>query len=198
MKIFFSNKNYLIILFIFLSSCYSNNNDLIKRKPAKNIIMLQKIQAKKLSKEIEENTKPKVKPQFTEQNNNKKTSFYQTLFNSKNNLIIKDEIANNNIKKIKQEITTKNKSKPTTEKQIKNKNYFFVQVGAYSVQENANNILLKLQKKYSKIQTEKSQLDNKEITKVKIGPLTSLVEAEEVKKQLANQGFNKTIIIHNK
>lgn len=198
MKIFFSNKNYLIILFIFISSCYSNNNDLIKRKPAKNIIMLQKIQAKKISKEIEENTKPKVKPQFTEQKNNKKTSFYQTLFNSKNNLIIKDEIANNNIKKIKQEITTKSKSKPASEKQIKNKNYFFVQVGAYSVQENANNILLKLQKKYSKIQTEKSQLDNKQITKVKIGPLTSLVEAEEVKKQLANQGFNKTIIIHNK
>ena len=178
MKIFFSNKHYLITLFIFLSSCYSNNNDLVKRKPAKNIIMLKKIQANKASKEIKENTKPKVKAQFTKQEANKKTSFYQTLFNNKDRLIIKDEIANNNIKKIKQEISTKNKLKPTTNNQAKNKNYFFVQVGAYSVQENANNILLKLQKKYSKIQTEKSQLDNKEITKVKIGPLTSLVEAE--------------------
>lgn len=161
--------------------------------------MLEKIKDKNFASNIQENQIPITKPQYAQQNNqNNKKSFYQTLFTNKKNLIIKDEIANNNIKNLKKTIKQKAKKENFKENIVKNNNYFFVQVGAYSVQDNANKTLLKLQQKYSKIQTEKSLKNSQELTKIKIGPLTSLVEAEEVKKQLSNEGFNKTIIIHNK
>ncbi len=199
MKEIFFNKYYILIISFIIISCSSNKQKLVKRKPSKNIIMLEKIKDKNFASNIQENQIPITKPQYAQQNNqNNKKSFYQTLFTNKKNLIIKDEIANNNIKNLKKTIKQKAKKENFKENIVKNNNYFFVQVGAYSVQDNANKTLLKLQQKYSKIQTEKSLKNSQELTKIKIGPLTSLVEAEEVKKQLSNEGFNKTIIIHNK
>jgi cell division protein FtsN len=203
-RFFLLNKILVLLLpllFISCSSSQEKKKHLTKRKPAKNILMLKK--AEKYHNQYEsqkkESNKPIVKPQFAEETGNKKT-FYQKLFNNAEQITITDEVANNNIPTIKDKIIKSNPVKDITNNNAQNinKNYFFVQVGAYSLQENADKTLHKLQQNYSKIQTEKALINDKNLTKIKIGPLTSLVEAEETKKQLSNQGFNKAIIIHNK
>ena len=131
---------------------------------------------------------PNTKPQYGNYNrpiNNNK--FYNSIFNDKKPVIY-DNVANNNLPKIAKPVVAK--KRVVTKKTSKQ---FYIQVGAYSKVKNVQKTQAKVQK-YGNLTFEEIVKGKKNITIVRIGPVTTLRDAVNIQGGLYKDGFKKAII----
>ena len=179
-----------------------------KRIPLKNAEILNSG-----SSHPQDNEKPKTRPLFAVNEAQNKQSFYKDFFNKKEKLTIRDEVSSNNLPTIKKQIS-QNKTKKTPQIQINkpvqrnitknrktaksSKDQIVVQLGAYSNRNNALALRNKIPSQYQNLFiTKKIQKNDKNLTRVQIGPFSSPVQALDAKKELKAIGFNNAIIVKN-
>lgn len=137
----------------------------------------------------------------------KNDTFYNYLFDEKKEQVrtapVIDDVANNNINKLKAD-TLRQYGNPAQAnqpirqsalpKKSANDQVFFIQVGAFSKRSNAEKVKSKLNG-VGNIVIENFSKGTKELNRVKVGPISSLVSAIDIQRRLEKRGFSKTLIL---
>ena len=200
-------KLFILLHILLLNSCILQKQDPKKDSfiPKKNKIYLVN------------NDESQVKPRSRVQ-----TGYLNGKENNKQAPIkLYDEVSNNNIAKLKRSFIEQNNKSKTTNKPAqtkmrtvarqeeitqqnnsnvskKHKKNFFIQIGAYSNRQNAENVERKLSLNFKKVFSEKKSKNNINLTKIKLGPYHSLSEAKDILNKLKLDGFKSSIIISEK